>query len=175
MGKYVWLFPLLFIFHDMEEIIGFGIFLKKNKRMLDRKYPFVSRTYEPFSTEGIAFGVFEQFAVCLLFCILALLTDSRYVWLIWLGGLIAYTLHLLIHMVQAAVIRTYIPALATSILCLPVSLWCIVRSIETLCASVGEIIVFGVIGTVIVAVNLKFAQSLIRRFTRWMEGNMGKE
>lgn len=76
MGKYVWLFPLLFIFHDMEEIIGFGIFLKKNKRMLDRKYPFVIRTYEPFSTEGIAFGVFEQFAVCLLFCILALLTDS---------------------------------------------------------------------------------------------------
>lgn len=36
------------------------------------------------------------------------------------------------------------------------------------------IIVFGIIGTVIVAVNLKFAQSLIGRFTRWMERNFGK-
>lgn len=163
------------MFHDMEEVIGFGIFLKKNKRMLDRKYPFVSRTYEPFSAEGIALAVFEQFVVCLLFCILALFTDSRYVWLIWLGGLIAYTLHLLIHMVQAAVIRTYIPALATSILCLPVSVWCIAKSIETLHCSVGEIIVFGIIGTAIVAANLKFAQSLIGRFTKWMEKNTGKE
>ena len=25
MEKYVWLFPILFIFYDMEEIIGFGI------------------------------------------------------------------------------------------------------------------------------------------------------
>lgn len=120
-------------------------------------------------TARATLAVFEQFVVCLLFCILALFTDSRYVWLIWLGGLIAYTLHLLIHMVQAAVIRTYIPALATSILCLPVSLWCIVKSIETLRGSVGEIIVFGVVGTVIVGANLKFAQSLIGRFTRWME------
>lgn len=37
MEKYVWLFPLLFIFHDMEEIIGFGIWYKRNKAMLDER------------------------------------------------------------------------------------------------------------------------------------------
>ncbi|HHS9349233.1 HXXEE domain-containing protein [Clostridioides difficile] len=36
MEKYIWLFPLLFIFHDMEEIIGFGIWLKKINQCLIR-------------------------------------------------------------------------------------------------------------------------------------------
>ena len=30
LNDYVWLFPI--IFHDMEEIIGFGIWLKNNKQ-----------------------------------------------------------------------------------------------------------------------------------------------
>ena len=51
MEKYIWLFPLLFIFHDMEEIIGFGIWLKKNKSMLDKKYPFISKVYENYSID----------------------------------------------------------------------------------------------------------------------------
>lgn len=145
MEKYVWLFPILFIFHDMEEIIGFGIFLKRNKKMLDRKYPFVSKTYEPFSTEGLALAVFEQLVVCLLFCILALITDNRYIWLIWLGGFIAYALHLVIHIVQSAVIRKYIPALATSMMCLPISVWYIIKSVKTLSCGAAEVIIFAVI------------------------------
>lgn len=114
LGKYVWLFPVLFIFHDMEEVIGFGIFLKRNKKMLDEKYPFVSRIYEPFSTEGFALAVFEEFAVCLLFCLIAVATDHIWTWLLWLGGFIAYALHLVLHMVQSLIIKKYIPALATS-------------------------------------------------------------
>lgn len=165
----MWLFPILFIFHDMEEVIGFGIFLKKNQKELYQKYPFVSRTYEPFSTEGLALAVFEQLTVCLLFCILALITDNRYAWLIWLGGFIAYALHLVIHMVQSAVIRKYIPALATSVICLPISVWCIIKSMETLHCGAADVIIFAVIGAAVVGVNLKFAQSLIRRFTGWME------
>lgn len=153
----------------MEEIIGFGIFLKRNKRELNEKYPFVSKTYEPFSTEGFALAVFEEFVVCLLLCILALITNNSYVWLIWLGGFIAYALHLGMHIVQSAVIWKYIPALATSILCLPISVLYIIKSIETLSCGAADVIIFAVIGTAIVGANLKFAQSLIGRFTRWME------
>lgn len=39
---------------------------------------------------------------------------------------------------------------------------------------IKEIIVFGIIGAAIVGLNLKFAQSLIGRFTRWMEREGGK-
>lgn len=169
MGKYVWLFPILFIFHDMEEVIGFGIFLKKNKKMLDEKYPFISRAYEPFSTEGFALAVFEEFAVCLLFCIIAVATDHIWAWLLWLGGFIAYALHLVLHMGQSLIIKKYIPASATSFVCLPVSVWCIAESIAELHCKAMEILVYSIVGIAVVMLNLKFAHSLIGKFTKWIE------
>ncbi|EGT5473484.1 TPA: HXXEE domain-containing protein [Clostridioides difficile] len=168
MEKYIWLFPLLFIFHDMEEIIGFGIWLKKNKSMLDKKYPFISKVYENYSTEGMAFTVFEEFILCIIFCILTVITENQYVYLLWLGSFIAYTLHLVIHIGQSIIIRKYIPSLITSIICLPISIWCISKSIYIVDCEMSTTILYSIIGIIIVALNLKFAQSLIGKFTKWM-------
>ncbi|EGT4600973.1 HXXEE domain-containing protein [Clostridioides difficile] len=168
MEKYIWLFPLLFIFHDMEEIIGFGIWIKKNKSMLDKKYPFISKIYENYSTEGMAFAVFEEFILCIIFCILIVITDNQYVYLLWLGSFIAYTLHLVIHIGQSIIIRKYIPSLITSIICLPISIWCISKSIYIVDCEMSTTILYSIIGIIIVALNLKFAQSLIGKFTKWM-------
>lgn len=168
MEKYIWLFPLLFIFHDMEEIIGFGIWLKKNKSMLDKKYPFISKVYENYSTEGMAFAVFEKFILCIIFCILTVITENQYVYLLWLGSFIAYTLHLVIHIGQSIIIRKYIPSLITSIICLPISIWCISKSIYIVDCEMSTTILYSIIGIIIVALNLKFAQSLIGKFTKWM-------
>ncbi|HBF5148898.1 HXXEE domain-containing protein [Clostridioides difficile] len=168
MEKYIWLFPLLFIFHDMEEIIGFGIWIKKNKSMLDKKYPFISKIYENYSTEGMAFAVFEEFILCIIFCILIVITNNQYVYLLWLGSFIAYTLHLVIHIGQSIIIRKYIPSLITSIICLPISIWCISKSIYIVDCEMSTTILYSIIGIIIVALNLKFAQSLIGKFTKWM-------
>ncbi|HBF7897505.1 HXXEE domain-containing protein [Clostridioides difficile] len=168
MEKYIWLFPLLFIFHDMEEIIGFRIWLKKNKSLLDKKYPFISKIYENYSTEGMAFAVFEEFILCIIFCILTVITDNQYVYLLWLGSFIAYTLHLVIHIGQSIIIRKYIPSLITSIICLPISIWCISKSIYIVDCEMSTTILYSIIGIIIVALNLKFAQSLIGKFTKWM-------
>ena len=37
--EYIWFFPLIFIFHDMEEKIGFGMWLKNKKDTLEKKCP----------------------------------------------------------------------------------------------------------------------------------------
>lgn len=169
LNEFVWLFPILFILHDMEEIIGFGIWLKKNRAMLDEKYPKISMTYKDFSTEGMALAVLEELIVCILFCILGIVTQAWYVWLLWLGGFIAYTLHLVIHIGQSIVIKKYIPALITSIIALPISMWIIFQSVQVLECKMGIMAIFSVMGIVIVGINLKFAQSLIGKFTRWKE------
>lgn len=169
MNEFVWLFPILFIFHDMEEIIGFGIWLKKNRLLLDEKYPKISKTYMDYSTEGMALAVLEEFLVCTLVCVLGIATQSRYIWMLWLGGFIAFTLHLVIHIGQSTVIKQYIPALITSILALPVSIWIIVKCLRIVQCEVWIIITFSILGMVIVGLNLKFAQSLIGKFTRWMK------
>ena len=129
MSEFVWTFPILFIFHDMEEIIGFGLWLTKNREFLDNKYPKISNTYKPYSTEGMAAAVMEELVLCLVICLISRFTGF---YGLWIGAFMAYTVHLVIHIGQSIVIRKYIPALITSLICLPISIWVIACSITLL-------------------------------------------
>lgn len=165
-NAYVWLFPIIFIFHDMEEIIGFGMWLKKNRQMLSEKYPDILNTYRNFSTEGFALAVFEELVLCIAFSALTFFTDIRLFGYIWLGGFIGCTLHFVIHIGQAIVMRQYIPATATSIICLPISTWILYKCLFEINGEWWYAAVFIVVGIGIVAVNLKYAQKMIGWFTK---------
>lgn len=90
MNCYVWLFPLIFIFHDMEEIIGFIPWLRQNERKLKR-YRRLIKTYDGVITEGFASAVFEELFLCIAISAISNLTDFYGV---WLGGFIGCALHL---------------------------------------------------------------------------------
>lgn len=97
MVTYIWLFPLLFIFHDMEEIVGFMPWINKHKQLLQEKAPLFLKLHDGLSTEGFALAVFEELIIVLIFSLVALIGHHRILYLIWLGGFVAYTLHLLVH------------------------------------------------------------------------------
>lgn len=163
MSEFVWTFPILFIFHDMEEIIGFGLWLTKNREFLDNKYPKISNTYKPYSTEGMAAAVMEELVLCLVICLISWFTGF---YGLWLGAFMAYTVHLVIHIGKSIVIRKYIPALITSLICLPISIWVIACSITLLSYSVSNVIVYSLIGIVAIAGNLEIAHWIIHIFTK---------
>lgn len=169
MEKYVWLFPVLFIFHDMEELIGFNVWIKKNKAMMDMRFPKISSLYDDFSTEGMALAVFEEFVLCIIVCLTAMISGC---YALWLGGFIAYAIHLAIHIIQSIIIGKYIPALATSIIALPISVWLIWNCIKIMNYSAVYTILFGMMGLVIVVVNIKFSHKLMRRYTHWLHNNL---
>ena len=160
---YTWLFPTLFMFHDMEEIIGLRSWLIRNESILAKRFPKIAKLYKNFTTEGFAVAVFEELCVCILFCLLTSL-PWMFFKLLWMGAFMAYTLHLVVHVVQAILFRGYIPALATSLLCLPVSTWIIYACWPTLTVSPAQSIVAVPLGILLTALNLRFAQSLIPRF-----------
>ena len=112
------------MFHDMEEIIGLRSWLIRNESILAKRFPKIAKLYKNFTTEGFAVAVFEELCACTLFCLLASL-PWMFFKLLWMGAFMAYTLHLVVHVVQAILFRGYIPALATSIICLPISSWII--------------------------------------------------
>ena len=56
-------FPLLFIFHDLEEIIGMKHFINRNADMLQSRFPFLYKRFKYFTTEGFALAVMEEFVV----------------------------------------------------------------------------------------------------------------
>ena len=115
-------FPLLFIFHDLEEIIGMKRFLNRNADMLQARFPFLYKRFCNFTTEGFALAVMEEFIVFTAIALLAIYFDNSLFWNIWFGGFLGLTIHYVVHIVQALVIRRYIPALITSIICLPISI-----------------------------------------------------
>lgn len=162
MSFYVWLFPLIFIFHDMEEIIGFIPWLRRNEKELSQ-YGKLLKPYDGVVTEGFALAVFEELILCIAISAIAYFTDF---YGIWLGGFIGCTLHFMIHIVESIVIRKYIPALITSIIALPISAFIIYQCILILKYSVCELLIFGIIGITLAAINLKFAH--------WIMGKTSK-
>lgn len=168
MEQYIWLFPIIFIFHDMEEIIGFEIWFQINEKILSEKYPFVLKTYKNSSTEGLALAVFEELIICILFSVLARYTDIKFFQFLWLGVFISCTLHFVMHMGQSIIIRQYIPALITSVICLPISILIIKECISALGCTTATITEFSFIGIVVVLLNMKFAHFLMKKFTKEM-------
>lgn len=163
MEAYVWLFPLLFIFHDMEEIIGFIPWYKENKQMLDQKYPKISRVYQDTSTEGFALAVFEILILCIAVCGLSLFTG----WYgLWLGGLIGCTLHFVVHIIQTLVLKKYIPAMITSIVALPASCIVIYKSLDILNYSISSVLIYSSAGMIMILLNNRFAHMLMKKYTR---------
>ena len=165
MEFYVWLFPVIFIFHDMEEVVGFIPWLCKNRVLLETKYSKFITSYEGVTTEGFALAVFEELILCIVICIVSYLTDF---YGIWLGGLIACVLHFAVHIIESVVIKKYIPALITSIIALPIGIWIIYKSIYILNYDIMTIVIFGVIGIMVIALNLKFAHWLMKRYSEYL-------
>jgi len=166
MEKYIWLFPILFIVHDMEEVIGFGDWLKINESFLEKKFPFILKMYKNFSTEGMALAVLEELILCILICLAALFIPYRFTLYLWLGSFIACALHYVVHIIQVIIIRRYIPALITSVLCLPISICLIQHCIVEYQISIANVFIFSTVGLLLILCNLKFAHFLIGWYTQ---------
>lgn len=171
MEQYIWLLPIHFIFHDFEEIIGARLWAAKNSAEVCRRIPKAALILNNLTTEGFALAVAEEFVLLLIICGLTF-TGIRAFNLLWLGTFIAFTLHLVVHIGQAIVIRKYIPALATSILVLPASVWLIIDCIKCSDFSPIEIVAYSLASTVAVGANLFLAHWLAQKFGEWQEGGM---
>ena len=165
MNRYIWIFPVLFMFHDMEEVVGIKPWLEKNMDEITSRFPAAKKllsAYKGITTEGFALAVYEELIVLMVVCALFEITGAEFVRGIWFGGLIGFTLHLVIHIFQAAAIRRYIPALVTSVLSLPPSILLLMHSYQPmkLAAIAGA-----VLGAVGVGANLKLAHKIMRRYS----------
>ena len=153
MKEYVWLFPIIFMFHDMEEIIGFKFFLRQNETELKKRFPFILRRYKDFSTEGFALAVYEELILCILISTLAFFLDRNFLWYIWLGAFLG-------------IYRRYIPACITSLICLPINTLIICKCLLCIEDSVLFAGLFMALGAILVFVNIFIAQKLMGWFTR---------
>ena len=135
------------------------IFLDRNEELLKRRFPKIHCLFHGTTNEGFALAVAEEFIVFTIIALLALKIDHQFVWNIWLGAFIGLTFHYVVHIGQSIVLRKYIPALATSVICLPISIYILKQCFMLFTVDIWQMIV----GVVIVAVNLVCAHKM----TKW--------
>ena len=71
----IWLFPMLFIFHDFEEIIFMKAWINKNKAYLLKKFPGLPQKLlshlDNITTSSFFLGVAEEFIIISIITIIS--------------------------------------------------------------------------------------------------------
>lgn len=86
MHNMFWLFPIIFMLHEMEEIIGFKIWLDKNIDIVKR-YNKISMIYQNYSNEGFSVAVLEEYLLCILITGVSIFFKM---YIIWVGHLLLF-------------------------------------------------------------------------------------
>jgi hypothetical protein len=117
----IWLFPIAFMLHDFEELIGFEPWLKLHAPEVRAKLQKVLPATLMPRVDAVLAKSTAQFAVpieliFLLTAISAFVAVEFHSYAFFLAASAAYVLHGLMHIGQAIALRRYVPALATSVL-----------------------------------------------------------
>lgn len=148
----------------------FRPWLQRDSARLRERFPRFAprmlRQLERLSTSSFALAVAEEFVVLVavtFWCV----ANQRYT--TWAAVLLAFFLHLLMHIGQFALYRRYIPTIVTSVAasvyCV-VALWYLARVVPL---SWPTLLIETLIAVALVVVNFVFAHWLAARFEGWLQ------
>lgn len=162
----LWLFPILFIFHDFEELILIENWVNCNKDCLIKKFPKAAKKvmsgFQDATTSSLAVGVLEEFLIISIITIIAYLNNS---YGLWIGAFLAFTLHLVMHCFQAIMIKRYVPSIITSIICLPICIWILKEMVNLI--TLSDFVLYSVLAVIIMIVNLKLIHKYIFALSKY--------
>ena len=109
------LFPVVFMLDDFEEIIMQQRWMERNADELSRRFPVLRKQImqlRELSPTG--------FIIISGVSVYAVLSQHYF---LWMALFLAFGIHLLVHVGQFVLLRKYIPAIVTSLLCLPYAVY----------------------------------------------------
>ncbi|MDP4275535.1 MAG: HXXEE domain-containing protein [Bacteroidota bacterium] len=163
----LWLLPIVFMFHDFEEIIMMKAWLDKNADKVASQFPFISKLLfkqKNLSTAAFALEVAEEFIIISIITFFAVEWD---LYSLWTGLLLVFFIHLILHVVQFIVYRKYVPVIITSILSIPYCIYAII-SISGY-VNWTTVLFLSPILLVAVILNLRFCFWLGEKFQKILE------
>ncbi|SIT95369.1 Protein of unknown function with HXXEE motif-containing protein [Epilithonimonas bovis DSM 19482] len=163
----IMLLPIIFMIHDFEEIIFFKKWIEKNEKELISRFPKIGKKISShlnkISTASFTVGVAEEFLIISIVTILSLVTKE---YNLWYGIFIGFSLHIIVHIIQWIIFGKYIPSIITSFLVLPYCLYTFLKINNQEVLSISDQIVWGILGFILVVVNLIFVHFLILKFEK---------
>lgn len=163
------LLPVVFMFHDFEEIVMFKPWLTKNKEELQRRFPtfehfLARRHYLQMSTSAFAVAVLHEF---LLISIITFISLWYNIYFLWFAAFMAYFLHLFVHIAQWCIYRKYVPVIITSFLTLPYCLYTFGLFVRTTDMTGRQMILWTITGVVFTILSFIPAFGLASIFEKW--------
>ena len=135
--------------HDFEEIIMMKPWMKKNEEYICWRFPKlgprVVSHLKNTSTEGFALCVAMLFFVLGAITLASLWLDS---YMLWMGIFIVFSIHIVVHIIQWIAFRRYIPAIISSLLCIPYCVYGIRQIVNMF--TLSNILIYSLITSVIV-------------------------
>lgn len=155
-GWLLWSLPAMFLLHDAEEVLFLPPWLRRNRELLERRFPQLARRML-LHFDGIppplrfAAMAAEELVLLVAVTACAALAGCYYP---WLALFLAFGMHLLIHLGQWAAVGRYVPVVATSLPCLACCGWGLCIMINSRFFSLREFVLCGMAGCLVAAVNL---------------------
>ena len=150
-----WILPLIFIFHDLEEIIMVPIWKKRNSTFISKlKHPFFGNT-----NNGSAFSicVLEEFIILIIISLFCFLNKNIY---LYLSFLIGYGLHSFMHFKMCFQFKGYVPGIITILLELPLIIYLVIHYAK-LCKNSFILLTYICISIIIIYMNLYIMHRLM--------------
>lgn len=146
------LLPIFFTIHELEEIIMVKSWIARNTPLLYGRFPrlkpVISRMGQ-VTTLSFATIALEELLIVIACTAISLYTHNIIPWYCCLA---AFAIHLVIHLIQFMIWRRYVPAILTTLLCLPYCFWAINETSHLL--SLKEILRYAITGVVVGGINL---------------------
>jgi hypothetical protein len=168
----IWLFLVVFIVHDFEEIIMMAPWMRKNRAELERRWPRLAPRMLAV-TGGLSTPAFAL-AVCVLFIAIAAATVAVVefqLYALWGAMLLVFMLHFVMHIAQWIILRRYVPVIITS---LPGTVYCACAFwylLVVLQTTWGGILLNLLIVVPVFAAVFYAALRLARSFNGWLKNN----
>ncbi|MDR1616383.1 MAG: HXXEE domain-containing protein [Syntrophomonadaceae bacterium] len=160
--------PIVFMFHEFEEILFLKYWLNKDKNYLRNKFGRIGQKiyaqYSKFSTAGFVLAVAEEFILISVLTYISIIYLNYYLWFTVFMG---FFIHIIIHIFQWLIYRRYLPTIVSSILVLPYCIYCFIDIMNKNVLEIEWIIVCSIVGIICVLINLKFIHYIGHKFSRW--------
>ena len=162
----VWLFPILFMLHDFEEIVMVNVWQKRNEEYIkNRKNKYIPFNFRS-STSAFSIAVDEEFAIISLVSILSCLFNN---YIIWFGLFIAFIIHFVLHLLMCLDFKKYVPGVTTTILFLPVCCFIVYKFNSLMHYKVIPMLLSVIISTLIFLINIYVLHKAIEKFSCLLE------
>ena len=159
MKDYILLLPIIFIFHDMEEIVGLCRFFRKNPWLYDR-FPRIMKAYQGVTNEGFSAAVYEEFIPFFGISLVAYCHPNKILCAIWFGIFLSLTSHFLVHIGHTVYLKRYIPSFVTSVICLPVSIFILVKCSGFMTFAFAAVMIIAA-SVLLMMMNLRLAHTVM--------------